>query len=435
MPAGPAAPENAAPTNDSDTFMRSSKSILAGLVVVVASSSGAALVAAAEPTLFRTDADGPYKPDELKKLGGKNAAEVRRWYRLEPGRFPPAGSAHAVSGELMYVDHLERRFQLRVDRNDGQDRAVWDLPLDAVMLPFGSIMYHGAPAALQDVPLGTHLHGLFYLRADDDRTPPPDTANYRRTPEADFRRCFLLEDDFSHHLRQDEQWRIDAVDLAAKKLSATLLRRGEPHGNSKSFDLTTGARVFENDGFVTLASLRSGRTASFNLTWATLYGPGRISDAWLDEASRRGATERQAERHRIHVRERGLAGWVTEVDDVNEIVTVEFFGGVDPALFDEIRIPVSTPGTGGAPPTITSRPGLAVARESLMTYDPVNDRKRGDVLELKRVAIEPGGAGFRIRLKMDMLLEGYRPHRIVRLYPASWPVQALPREEQFFGRE
>jgi hypothetical protein len=33
------------------------------------------------------------------------------------------------------------------------------------------------------------------------------------------------------------------------------------------------------------------------------------------------------------------------------------------------------------------------------------------------------------------LLEGYRPRRIVRFYPATWKVNALPREEQLEGRE
>ena len=95
------------------------------------------------------------------------------WYQIVDGKFPPENSAHAISGELIRNDHLERRFYLRVDRDDSQDRGVWDLPVDATMLPYGSIYYHGAPAALQDIPLGTHLHGLFYLKAPDDKSPPP----------------------------------------------------------------------------------------------------------------------------------------------------------------------------------------------------------------------------------------------------------------------
>ncbi len=40
-----------------------------------------------------------------------------------------------------------------------------------------------------------------------------------------------------------------------------------------------------------------------------------------------------------------------------------------------------------------------------------------------------------IQVKCDMLLEGSRPRKIVRFYPAGWPVVALPREEQYFGWE
>jgi hypothetical protein len=70
-----------------------------------------------------------------------------------------------------------------------------------------------------------------------------------------------------------------------------------------------------------------------------------------------------------------------------------------------------------------------------MTYDPVNDRKRGAILLTEPVPVEPGSSGVRIKLKCDMLLEGFRPRRIVRFYPPTWNVVALPREEQFFGRD
>ena len=34
------------------------------------------------------------------------------------------------------------------------------------MLPYGSIYYHGAPAALCDIPLGTHLHTWCFLKGE-----------------------------------------------------------------------------------------------------------------------------------------------------------------------------------------------------------------------------------------------------------------------------
>ena len=361
------------------------------------------------------------------------------WYQLVEGKFPPPNSAHAISGELMMVDHLERQFYLRVDRNDRQDRAVFDLPVDGAMLPYGAIYYRGAPAALQDIPLGTHLHGLFYLKTPDDKSPPPPGPHRRVTPEIAFKRCFQLEDDFSYRARQKLIWKIDEVNLETRKLTATLQCDGSAVGGPKIFDLLSSTQVFEGKGFGTLESLKPGQTVQFNLTWVTLYGPGRITDIWLDEPSRQLAIAQQLERHRNHIRERGLPGWVEAVDDETQIVTITFFGGVDPKLFDELKLineepfgwPLNKPEDDPKAPKGT----IAVSRECLMTYDPVNDRKGGNILHIGKVPLEPGSSGVQIKVKCDLLLEGYRPRRIVRFYPATWKVNALPREEQFTGRE
>ncbi len=392
----------------------------------------------AELPKFRTDADGPVKGNEKRKaLKDRKPEDAPDWFQLVEGQFPPEGSAHAVTGELVKVEHLDRRFQIRVDRNDSQDRAVWDLPLDATMLPYGSIWYQGAPAALQDIPLGTHLHGLFYLTDPEDKTPLPDTWYKRKTPEWEFRRCFRIEDEFSYHARQEQLWKIDSVDLATKKLTATLQDKGKPSGQPKIFDLLSSTRVFQGQGIADLNALQPGQTILFNLTWVTLYGPGRITDVWLDEPARSLVTAHQLERHRNHIRERGLPGRVTAVDDEQQFVTVVFFGNVDAKLFDELKIkdPNLPPPKDGSPPPVEPRGGLAVACETLMTYDPVNDRKTGSILEVKKVPVEPGSSGVQMKIKMDLMLEGYRPKRIVRFYPETWKVIALPKEEEFFGKE
>jgi len=394
----------------------------------------------AEPPKFRTDADGPVTGDEKRKTPKDRKPEDKPdWLQLVEGQFPPEGSAHAVTGELIQVDHLERRFQIRVDRNDSQQRGVWDLPLDATMLPYGYIWYQGAPAALQDIPLGTHLHGLFYLSNPNDQTPLPDTSNKRKTPEWEFRRCFRIEDDFSFHARQKQLWKIDSVDFDAKKLTATLQENGQPNGQPKIFDLLTSTRVMQCNGFVDLKALQPGQTVLFNLTWATLYGPGRITDIWIDETARAWLTLNQLERHRNHIRQHGLPGWVNAVDDDAQIVTITFFGGVDAALLEELThtnsIPIGWPLSKEPENQSAPKGTIAVARESLMTYDPINDRKGGNILDIKQILIEPGSSGVQIRVKCDMLLEGYRPRRIVRFYPATWKVLALPKEEEFHGRE
>jgi len=345
---------------------------------------------------FRTDAN----PDKSLK-----------WYQLIDGKFPPADSAHAISGELIQCDHPERRFRIRVDRDDSQQVSHFDLPLESVMLPYGSIYYHGAPAALQDIPIGTHVHGLFYLRDPGDKTPPPQGPNDRNAEDWEFRRCLRLEDDFSFRARRMQAWRIDAVDLAGKKFTATLVDGGNP----------------------------VGQTVQLNVTWATLLSPGRVLDIWVDEPSRELATALQLARHRDHVRDRGLPGWIEAVDDEKQIVTITFFDGVDPQLFQELTgidekphgWPFSSPEDDPKAP----KGGIAVARECLMTYEPMHDRKGGNILAIDKVPAEVGSSGVRIKVKCCMMLEGFRPGRVVRFFPATWPVNTLPKEEQFFSRE
>lgn len=262
------------------------------------------------------------------------------------------------------------------------------LPVDGAVWLRSLALRQREDRALRDIPLGTHLNGQFSLKDPNDTTPLPP---------------------------------------------------GQPVGKPKTFDLLTSTRVFQGEGFADLKALQPGQSVLSNLTWATLYGPGRITDLWIDEASRTLATAQQLERHRNHLRERGLPGWVNAVDDESQIMTITFFGGIDPKLLGELKgesaelfaVPLSKQEISAS----GLRGAIAVSRESLMTYDPVNDRKGAAILDIRKTPLEPGSSGVPIEVKCDMLLEGFRARRIVRFYPVGWKVNALPREEQFFGRE
>ena len=391
----------------------------------------------AEPPRFRTDADGHYTAAELSKLAGKEKDTVLQWYQLVDGQFPPVGSGHAISGELIRVDHLERRFHLRVDRDDSQGAGNLDLPIDASMLPYGSIWYHGAPAALQDIPLGTHLHGLFYHKSPDDKTPPLANLHRhgRQSKEADFNRCIRLEDDFSFHTRASQTWKIESVDLKTMKLTARLHRGEEPSGEPKTFDLQQSTVVRLGRGVGELDALKPGQHVLFNLTWATLFGPGRLLEVWLDDESRQLATMQQTRRHHDHIRERGLPGWIESVDDAAEVVTITFFDTFDPALFDDLKLihepTIGWPLVKEPKDPLSPKGTIAVARESLLMFDPVNDRHGGNILKTEKLPPRPGDSGVRIQVQCDILLEGYRPRRIVRFFPAAWPAKFPPMEERF----
>ena len=160
------------------------------------------------------------------------------WFELVDGQFPPPHSGHAISGELIESDHLERAFQIRVDRDDSQQKGKQDLPLAARMLPYGSIYYAGGTAALKDIPLGTHLHGVFYVKDRNDKKAPAVGGNGKTSGEAEFRRCIRLEDDFSYYARQNLLWKVSAIDPDAKTLTASLFDGTQSVGDAQTFQLT-----------------------------------------------------------------------------------------------------------------------------------------------------------------------------------------------------
>ncbi|MEQ8787989.1 MAG: hypothetical protein RIC55_16905 [Pirellulaceae bacterium] len=360
--------------------------------------------ALAEEPAFRTDADGD---------------ERLPWFQIQPGEFPPEGSAHYYSGELIALDHVNRRGTLRVDRTDAQRRSHWDLPVDFRLLPYGAIYYHGAPAALRDIPIGTHLHGLFYIKDPSDPGMKPEFYN-RESLEVDFNQAFLLEDDFSHYARKKRAWRIDAIDRETGELTAVEvdLDGGRPAEKPSTFDIVPATRVWQGRRIATPADLAPGQIVQLNLTWATLFGPGRCTNVWIDDESRAVATAQQLAVHHQHQRERGLAGWVDEVDNQKRIVTVTLFGGVDSKLLESLQ-----PNT-----TVTA----VVAEPSLRSYDQVNDRKGGPLLSVESIPVEPGSSGVQIRFQPSLLLEGFRPDRIVRIFPSGWPIESIPQEERLW---
>ncbi len=66
---------------------------------------------------------------------------------------------------------------------------------------------------------------------------------------------------------------------------------------------------------------------------------------------------------------------------------------------------------------------------------PINDRQGGPLVELKKVPLQPRSSGYQVKIHCGILLEGFRPGRYVRVYPSTWNLVALPKEERFFNRE
>lgn len=330
------------------------------------------------------------------------------WTRHTPGEFPAAGTGREISGELIGLDHVDRKGTLRVDRNDSQRTDDYDQALPFTFLPYAKTMFHGSYAELRDVPIGTHLHGLFFVNDAPAKNQKPV-----------FNRVLQLEDDFSRFVRLKKFWRVDAVEIDKQRLTVTGVgENGAADPKPTVFQIVPATRVWKGNGAGTLKDLAPGMKILANLTVATLKGPGRCTDLWLDDESRALARQRQFEVHKQWQREHGLGCWIDAVDNQAGTVTVTLFDAADPSLIKEFKVKDGV--------------GASVAEESLRTYDQNNDTRRGPVTEIKTVPAVPGSSGVQVTFKPNPLLEGYRPKRYLRLFNGPWRIDDLPREERLY---
>lgn len=335
-----------------------------------------------------------------------NGDDKLPWYQLKTGQFPPAGSAHAISGELIRIDHINRTGAIRMDRTGGQRTDEYDQALPFTLLPYATLSYHGAPCELRDIPLGTHLHGQFYSEMQNNKIV--------------FSKALRLEDDFSYAMSNQKLWRIGTVDIGKSTLTVTGIRTTDQQTDAKPtvYQITPATRVWKGRVIGGLKDLEPDLTVLMNLTVCTLKGPGRCTDIWIDAESRTTATAAQLEIHRLFQREHGLACQVESVDNKQKVVTVTLFAGYDPSLNDGFKV--------------NHHIAAAVANEDLRTHDQINDTARGPVIEFVEGPPTPGQSGVRIRFQPDILLEGYRPGKILRLFGGGWRIDDLPREERAY---
>ncbi|WP_437206548.1 hypothetical protein [Planctomicrobium sp. SH664] len=340
----------------------------------------------------------------------------------------PAGAERVIWGELIEVDHVNRQGVLRVDRGDDQTRGQWDRPLPFALFPFGTVSSHGAPADLRDIPLGTHLRAEFFEGEPVSRYEPMYSHHLgprKTSPYLAFTRVSRLEDDFSYASRTGRLWRIEAVQPDSETLMVVAVGAdGTIDARPTKFELGEDAHIWKGRSVCTLDALQPGQTVVLNLTACTLTGPGRCTDIWIDDESRAVATRQQFARHRYQMRQHGLVGLVDGVDNQAGKVSVMLFGGMDPVLYEDFLA--------------ASLFRAAVADDSLRTYDQVNDSKEGPGTAVRVAAEHPGASGVRVTFQPSLLLEGFRPGKIVRLWPRdpgfknTWNVGNLPREEALF---
>jgi len=374
-------------------------------------------------------------------------------FRPEPGKLPPLEKAHSYRGELVFVDHSNRRGSIRVAgsgmfrRND---------PHPFAMLPYGIVRYHGAPADLRDIPLGTVLHVRAFLPPDPKTSAVPVLPVNNKDKDANHNRgagifpaenhVLLLEDEISRCQREGLTWRLKEVEVKNREgmLIASCEAKHRPNNKAEdeTFTFDAATRVWRgrecllvqhliNDGAWPAEGKKSlhGQAVMLGITWRPTPGGVftrfHISDIWLDDVAIQNTALRQTETHRAFIRSRWMPAWVDAVEYGKfgrATVTATLFGGMDATLYAEFRK--------GVPAVMNSVENTLKHIEG-GSAGPTQMAARGTIHEVIQASKNApfGSSGIQIRFETDLITEGMRPTRIVRVRPASWPDVHLPREE------
>jgi hypothetical protein len=372
-------------------------------------------------------------------------------FRPEPGRFPPLEQALAYRGELVFVDHANRRGSVRIP---GEGTYFRNAPHPFALLPYAVVRYHGAPADLRDIPLGTLLHLRGYLPPDPATSAVPvlpvdnknKTAGYSGKGVAPAENhLLLLEDEPSHCLREGLIWKLKEVE--AKNREGLLTASCEPKqgpttkaaGEKFTFDAATRFwRGRESLGIDELIAEglwpAEGKKAlgdqpvRLGITWKPtpdgIFTRFHVSDIWLDDLSLQRAAQQQTETHKAYIRSRWMPAWIDGVEYGKfgrATVTATLFGGMDDSLYADFKKGESAV-INGVENTLKHTGGA---------YGPAHMASRGTLTEVTGPAGTPplGSSGIQIRFETDLIVEGIRSGRVVRIRPGGWPLVNLPREE------
>jgi hypothetical protein len=382
----------------------------------------------------------------------KNQEQKSEPFRPETGNFPPLEKAHAYRGELVFVDHANRRGSVRVQgagvfrRND---------PHPFAMLPYGIVRYHGAPADLRDIPLGTVMHVRAFLPPDPKTSAVPvlpvnnklvDASHYRGAgvfPAENH--VHLLEDEPSYCLREGKVWKLKEVDVQDNSghivASCELKEGGDGKAPEEKLTFDAATRIWRGREFLSVLELiaegilpasgkRSldGQSVLLGINWKPTPGDVftrfHISDIWLDDAAMQRAAYNQIETHKAYIRSRWMPGWVDAVEYGKfgrATVTATLFGGMDESLYADFRKDISAV-MNGAENTLKHVGGH---------YGPAHIASKGVIVDVTKTPGEAplGSSGIQIRFETDLIIEGLRPGRVVRIRPATWPDVHVPREE------
>ncbi|MBA4018953.1 MAG: hypothetical protein C0483_17430 [Pirellula sp.] len=373
-------------------------------------------------------------------------------FRPEAGKFPPLEKAHAYRGELVFQDHANRRGSIRVE---GSGMFFRNDPHPFAMLPYGIVRYHGAPADLRDIPLGTVLHVRAYLPPDPKISAVPVLPVNNKKIDGNHNRgagtapaenhVLLLEDEPSHCLREKKVWKLKEVEIQNNEGIIAAVLEAKEGGDGKAaeekltFDAATriwrgreclGIEDLIAEGIWPSAGKKSlgDQAVLLGITWKPTPGGVftrfHISDIWLDDAAMQRAARNQTAVHKAFIRSRWMPAWIDAVEYGKfgrAKVTATLFGGMDASLYADFNKDA----------TVLMNASENTLKHAGGAYGPAHMASKGPILDVTKSSGEAplGSSGIQIRFETDLIIEGIRPGRVVRVRPTSWPQVDVPREE------
>jgi hypothetical protein len=384
--------------------------------------------------------------------GTKNKEPGTEIFRPKAGEFPPIERAHSYRGELVFVDHANRRGSIRVE---GAGAFRRNEPQPFALLPYAIVRYHGAPADLRDIPLGTMMHIRAFLPPDPATSAVPVLPVDNKEKKSRYgdagtapaeNHILLFEDEPSHCQREGLVWKLRELDIKRNKGMIVASRErndgrgGEAEDETLTFDSAT--RIWRGRELLMIADLVTegiwpaegkksldDQTALLGITWKPTPGGVftrfHISDIWLDDIAMERAAQIQTEVHKEFIRSRWIPAWVDAVEYGQfgrATVTATLFGGADASLYDDFQKDRKVL-VNGVENTLKHTEGGSAG--------PTQMSAKGSLLDVAGTNEDTplGSSGIQIRFETDLITEGIRPTRIVRIRPAAWPDVHLPREE------
>ena len=255
----------------------------------------------------------------------------------------------------------------------------------------------------------------------------------------------LLEDEPSYCQREGRVWKLKEVDLKNNEgmIVATLETKHGGGGKAAEEKLTVDAatRVWRGRECLAITELiaegawpadgkksLAGQEVQLGITWKPtpdgVFTRFHISDLWLDDAAMQRAALNQTETHKAFIRSRWMPAWIDAVEYGKfgrATVTATLFGGMDDSLYADFKK--------GAAAMMNAVENTL--KHTHGAYGPGHMASRGSILDATK-SPDPapmGSSGTQIRFETDLIIEGIRPGKTVRVRPGHWPQVQVPREE------